>query len=491
MSSPGRDRLRDPGHARLFRNSLLVAGGQGSVLLLFVTYILAARALGAAGYGDFTLGLTIALLLMALPAWGTARYTSILAARDPDRTVEILSGSVGLILTLGAVYLPLVWLTATLVSPRQAVVQVALILGVDFITRELSILLRVLLRVHDAFATEMTTVYAERTLMFVAALAVLVAAPGPVPLAVALTAGRMGGTAVTTVLFVRRVGSFMPSFELRALRKLWRGGTPIAVRRAIGSLSFRVDTVFLGVMRSATEVGLYGTVFTLMDGVLMLPTVITGSMGPTLSANFAQGRQEMVGRLYRRGLKYLILSGLFLAAVFAVLADPIVEALYGTEYARSAAALRILAISVVFVFVRRQATEVLDNVDLRSATAWIFAAGLAVNVILNFLLIPPFGYLGAAAATVVTEGYLMGAMLWALHRASYRSAWLRSFGAPALAVTVGAVPMWLLRQHPFVAVAASAAVYLGGLTALRTWDDKDRLILKGVAAKVGSWARAA
>jgi O-antigen/teichoic acid export membrane protein len=261
------------------------------------------------------------------------------------------------------------------------------------------------------------------------------------------------------------------------------------VRRAIGSLSFRVDTVFLGVMRSATEVGLYGTVYTLMDGVLMLPTVVTGSMGPTLSANFAQGRHEVVGRLYRRGLKYLVLSGLFLAAVFAVLADSVVEMLYGPEYARSAAALRILSISVVFVFVRRQATEVLDNVDLRSATAWIFAAGLAMNVLLNFVLVPPFGYLGAAAATVVTEGYLMGAMLWALHRASYRSAWLRSFGAPALAITIGAVPMWLLRENPFVAVVLSAVVYLGALTGLRVWDDKDRLVLKGIAAKVGSWAR--
>lgn len=490
MNASRRDRLRDPGHARLFRNAVLVAGGQGSVLLLFVTYILAARVLGAAGYGDFTLGMTIALLLMALPAWGTARYTSILAARDPGRTLEIVSGGAGLILVLGAAYLPLVWLTASLVSPSAVVVQVALLLGVDFITREVSILLRMLLRVHDAFATEMTTVYAERVLMFVIAVATLVAAPGPVPLAMALMAGRSAGTAVTIVLFARRVGRFWPRFQLRALRDLWRGGTPIAIRRAIGSLSFKLDTVFLGAMRSSVEVGLYGTVYTLMDGVLMLPTVVTGSMGPTLSANFAQDRHEVVGRLYRRGLKYLVLAGLFLAAVFAVLSEAVVDLLYGAEYARSAAALRILSISVVFVFVRRQATEVLDNVDLRSTTAWIFAAGLLVNVVLNFVLIPPFGYLGAAAATVVTEGYLMAAMLWALHKASYTSEWLRSFGAPALAMAVGVVPMWLLRDSPAAAVAACAVTYLVGLTALGVWDDKDRLVLEGVAAKFRGGSKA-
>lgn len=454
-----------------------MAGGQGSIVLLFLIYVLAARALGAAGYGDFTLGMTIAMLLMALPAWGTARYASILAARSPERTRLIVAEGVGLICLLALVYFPLVWLTSTLVTSREAVVWVALLLGLDLISREVSILLRLLLRVHDAFLIDMVSVYAERLLMVAGALVVLIVAPEPAWLAGALAAGRVGGTAVTAVLFVRRVGGFVPRFRLEPLRELWRGGTPIAVRRAIGSLSFRVDTVFLGAMRSATEVGWYGTVYTLMDGFLMLPSIVTGSLGPTFSANFAEGRRDVVIRLYRRGLKYLLAAGVFVGAAFAVLADFVVETVYGSEYAPAAAALRLLSVTVIFIFVRRQATEVLDNVDLRSTTAWIFGVGLLVNVVLNLMLIPRYGYLGAAAATVVTEGYLMAAMLWSLHRASYGATFFRILGPPALAIVLPVLIMWLVPVSPLVSGPIAGVVYLAGLTLLGVWDDKDRMLL--------------
>jgi len=486
LQTSRREQLRDPGQARLIVNSLLVAGGQGSVVFLFLVYILAARAMGAAQYGDFILGLTIATVFAALPAWGTARYASILAAREPERTSAILTGSVGLILLLALAYFPLVWLTAALVTTRPTVTWVALLLGVDLLTRECSILLRLLLRVHDAYFGEMLTVYAERAFMVVAALVALLVDPAPVLVAGALAAGRTAGAVVTTVVFVRRVGAFSLRAEAGLLRHLWRAGTPIAVRRAIGQLNFRIDTLLLGIMRSASEVGWYGTVYTLMDGVVMLPSIVTGSLGPTLSANFAGQQHDVVTRLYQRGLEYLLYVGIFLAAVFGVLADAVVEGLFGEEYAPAAAALRILAVSVVFIFVRRHATEVLDNVDLRSATAWIFGAGLLINVLLNVSLIPRYGYLGAAAATVVSEGYLMGAMLCTLHRRAYASRLLRTLVPPLAAIAAPIFLMWQLAGSPVVAIAASALAYLAALTLLGAWDETDRLALRATVARLGA-----
>lgn len=485
-SGPTRsDLLRDPGHARLFRNSLAVAGGQASVAVLFLVYIFAARILGAEGFGDFALGMTIATVFLALPAWGTNRYASILAARDPDRTGEILSSSLGLTIPLALAYLPLVGLTSVLVSPRPAVIGVALLLGVDLLAREYANLLRMLLRVHSSFSVDMSSVLAERAFMVVGAAAVLVMEPTPVLLAAALAAGRVFGAAVTTLLFVRRVGvACRPRFESGALMSLWRGGSPIALRRWIGSLSFRVDTLFLGAMRSPSEVGWYGTVYTLMDGVLMLPSIVTGSLGPTLSANFGEGRHDVVTRLYRRGLRYLLTVGIFFAAVFASLADFVVDVLYGSEYAPAAVALQVLSVSVIFIFVRRHTTEILDNVDRRSATARIFVAGLLANIVLNFLLIPRFGYVGAAAATVVTEGYLMAAMLWTLHRADYSADLMRTLRAPAIAIVLPLVIMWRFAGSPVIACIVSGLVYATGLTVLGVWDDKDLSLLRGLTSKL-------
>lgn len=459
---------------------MFVALGQGSVGLLFVIYILAARALGDAGFGEFMLGMTIALLLFTLPAWGTNRYASILAARGPERTEEILSSSLGLTVSLSVVYFPLVWLTGTLVAGDSPVPTVALLLGLDLLAREYGNLLRLFFRVHGAFALETVTVFAERGLMVVGALVVLLVRPDPVLLAVSFAGGRTLGTLVTSGLYRARVGRIGVRFEAGSLRSILARGTPLALRRGIADMSFRVDTVFLGVLRAANEVGWYGSVYRLMDGVLMLPNAVAGSLGPTMSANFGEGRLDVVRRLYQRGVKYLAMAGLFLGAVFAVLGESIVAFLYGEEYAPAAAALRLLAPAVVFVFLRRQATEVLDNVDRRSDTVWIFGVGLVTNVVLNAFLVPAYGYLGAAAATVATEGCLMGGMVWVLHRGGYAAALPRQLGAMAIAIGVSGGVMWLLATLPVAAVLAGGVAYVVALTLLGTWDQKDLLLLRSI-----------
>jgi len=473
-----RDPLRHPGHVRLFANSVFVALGQGSVALLFVVYILAARILGNAGFGDFSLGTTIALVLLALPAWGTVRYASILAARDPERTEDILSPSVGLTAVLALVYLPLVWVTATLVRDSDVVTRVAVLIGVDLLAREYGNLMRYLMRVHGAFALDTVSVFAERGLMVAGAAFVLLVEPDPVLLAAAFAAGRTLGVSITGALYRARVGPIGMRVDPPSLRRLFSGGTPIAIRRGLADISFRIDMLFLGALRPSTELGWYGSIYQLMDGVVMLPSLVTESLSPTLSANFAEGRLDVVQRLYERGAKYLLLGGLFLSAVFAVLAEPIVQLLFGAAYAPAADALRLLSPAVLFIFLRRQATSVLDNVDLRSSTVWAFAGGVATNIVLNSLLVPSYGYLGAATATSVSEALLMGSMIWILSQAGYKPVAVTLIRAALLSIGLATLVMWTLVGVPVLAFLAAAAVYLVSLTALRVWDEKDMLLLR-------------
>jgi O-antigen/teichoic acid export membrane protein len=449
-------------------------------VLLFVAYVLAARALGDAGFGEFSVGMTVALVLSALPTWGTARYSSILAAREPERTEHLLATSLGLIALLSLVYLPLVWLAGSMLGDGGVVAPVALILGVDALAREYGNLLRLLMRVHGEFVLDTISVFAERGLMTAAALGVIFAAPDPILLAAAFAAGRSLGVSVTAAFYRARIGPIGVRFDREPLRGIWSGGTPLAIRRGIAEVAFRVDMLFLGAFRAAQEAGWYGSVYRLMDGVLMLPSIITGSLGPTLSANFAEGRLEVVNRLYRRGVKYLLITGLFLAAVFGILAEPIVRLLFGEDFLPAAGALRILSPAVVFVFLRRHATEVLDNMDLRKATVWIYTGALVANLLLNLVLVPRYGYLGAAVATSVAEGYLIAAMMWALLRAGQSPLALSELGAIMVSVTVASAVMWSLIATPVWAVGAAGAAYLILLTLFRAWDEKDRLLARSV-----------
>jgi O-antigen/teichoic acid export membrane protein len=67
------------------------------------------------------------------------------------------------------------------------------------------------------------------------------------------------------------------------------------------------------------------------------------------------------------------------------------------------------------MFVNNTWIATLNAIDRQAAFTWAALASLVVNVGLNLLLIPVYGYLGAAFATVLTEAVLF-VMGWLLTR---------------------------------------------------------------------------
>jgi O-antigen/teichoic acid export membrane protein len=155
-------------------------------------------------------------------------------------------------------------------------------------------------------------------------------------------------------------------------------------------------------------------------------------------------------------------------AVAVVLADPIIRALFGAEFQRSAGVLPILAGAFVAICYGNLAGYLapVANVQWR-ITAHAFVGAVA-NVVLNVLLIPRYGAVGSAWATVVTEGLTMSLLLvTGLRALRLRLSAARILRA-LLAVGMMAGAMLLARPLGLVpALVAGGVVYTAALLALR------------------------
>jgi O-antigen/teichoic acid export membrane protein len=114
----------------------------------------------------------------------------------------------------------------------------------------------------------------------------------------------------------------------------------------------------------------------------------------------------------------------------------------------------------------------------------IAAYGLVCNLALNFALIPPFSYVGAAAATTVTEALLIVLSIReARRRLDVRWPVKRLpavLGAAAATVVVLAVGYLV---NPYLQFAAGLAVYAGSIAALGALTRSDvRAFLPGYRA---------
>src|SRR4029077_19415948 len=198
-------------------------------------------------------------------------------------------------------------------------------------------------------------------------------------------------------------GILRPHWSLEpALFARWiRAGIPLAITYVLTTVYFKLDVPILQHSRSYAEVGWYTFAYRPFEALLFIPATMRTVMFPVLSIYYrsAPNRVLASAEKFFKGLAVIgwpITVGLFLLA-------PQYIDLITTHFPQSGAALRILALAVVFMFVDNTFAAVLNAIDRQKLFAYVALSGLVINFVLNIILIPRFGYLGASWATVATE----------------------------------------------------------------------------------------
>jgi O-antigen/teichoic acid export membrane protein len=206
--------------------------------------------------------------------------------------------------------------------------------------------------------------------------------------------------------------------ELRRWR--WRGdlaltylreGWPVLISNAMVMLYLRVDQVMIGFLSSSTEVGYYAAAVRFSEIWGVIPTSIAWAAFPALVRARAQSEAlfaQRVQALYDG----MVLGALVVALSMTVIAVPLINLLLGPTFAPAAPILMIHVWSSIFVFLELVRGKVLITWRLTGAYSLSTVLGVGVNVALNLLLIPSYGGIGAAIATLVAYGMVtLGASL--------------------------------------------------------------------------------
>jgi O-antigen/teichoic acid export membrane protein len=275
----------------------------------------------------------------------------------------------------------------------------------------------------------------------------------------------------------RRVLPLTPHVDGPLWGELFRKGLPFAYAGAMITLVFQVDTVILEKMRGAIEVGWYGSPVLVLEGLTLVPRILGYALIPTMAA-WAATRPEVVTELYRRGSKYLLLTGLPIGAFALLESDRFVAMLFGATYAPSADAARILLPAATFMFLSNFGETALACVNRWGTIVVVSTVALIVNVALNLGLIPRLGFVGAAWATLVTEAlyFLAGAV--ALRAYGHRAGWAGIAWRPLLATAAFALVLWRARPWPLVAASLVAcAAYAAATLVLGVWDEREKELI--------------
>jgi O-antigen/teichoic acid export membrane protein len=226
------------------------------------------------------------------------------------------------------------------------------------------------------------------------------------------------------------------------------------------------------------EAGVYGAAYSFLAALTFLPAAVMSSFFPVLSAGHRRDPAR-TRRLVQIAADSMGLITLPILAGAIALSHEIVRLLYGTGYERSGDVLPILMLAFVSIGFGSLAGYMAPILNLQWRLALYSAAGALATVGLNLVLIPPYGAIGSAWVTVITEVLTMTLMLGtSLKRLHMRLTPWRLLRTLALAAAMTGV-MVILRPLGLVPAGVIGVLfYAGGAVVLRIVDPRELLALR-------------
>lgn len=279
--------------------------------------------------------------------------------------------------------------------------------------------------------------------------------------------------AVLLLLWVARLGIHLRlTFDWTAIRPLVARARPLVGSALLGLLIYNSDFLFLRLFRGRAAVGLYAAAYTLVSFLLNMGAAYNMSLLPRLTRT--SGLHADHHGLYHTATAHVFAVSFPIALGGSLLAAQIVTLVFGPGYGPSAIALSILMWTIPVCLLRDVPVMTLlawgrEDRVLR-LTAWAASIGLALNLI----LIPTYGLIGAAIASVATESIRMMLALASVKAFGFELTTVKRFWKPAVAgILMGVLLVVASPSTLWMALALGAFGYfvslalLGGITLAR------------------------
>jgi len=436
-------------------------------VVLFVSQVVVARSLTPTGYGMFSVAWTIlrmgGFIAMSGLQNGVVRFASAYRKTDPANVRTIIRRCLLLGLVTGAtagflVFVSASWLTTSvfdMAGLTPALQIVAISLPVMAASRIAAVSTRVSQRmVYSVVADDF-----GQPAVFLGLLGILALTLG---LGITSSLAAMGGSFAVSlglsILFIQRLfpkasreGADLRSGSAHRLpentpgiRALLAFSLPTALAAILSQFILWTDRLFLGHFGSAAHVGIYEAIAQLTVPFLTVLAAFNAVVAPMVAS--LQTERRRVEQLFRISTKWGLYVTLpyFLTLLFA--GRELIQVLFGASYTPGFHPLLVLSLGQLV----NVGTGSIAMILIMSGHQhrWLRISGLsfALNLILNYFLVPRFDLMGAAVATGVATGAMFLTAVWATAKTLGLWAYDRRYFKGAIAAVVTGLALLAARS---------------------------------------------
>lgn len=251
-----------------------------------------------------------------------------------------------------------------------------------------------------------------------------------------LFAGILGNsvTFFLTWIYTSRLVRIRYRFDLSFWKRVFITALPYGIALFLNTVYFRIDTIMMSLLldsnpslifsgdgafmcqksanylSSECQIGFYSIAMRMTEVLLIIPIYFMNSVLPVLT-KYLKEQSARVEQLLRYCFYFILSLGAPILCGAFVLAYPLVFIVSDPEFLSNSAlniwgsdiALKILLFAMFFAFINAMFGILLVVVDKQKTLLYINGGAVIFNLLANYLVIPIFGFRGAAITSVATE----------------------------------------------------------------------------------------
>ena len=381
--------------------SFLLLGEIISKPLLFLAMVYLARVLSPDGFGKVNFALAIITYFILLSNMGVSLLGTRDIARQKDRIGYYINNIISLRLCLSALGISII-LTASLVldSPDE-ILELILIYSLGLVP--LSFFLDWVFQGQE----EMGYIAASRIItngVNIVLIFCLIRSPEQLMLVPwCQVCGQMAASLFLLLSLKRRFRFPRLSFQWKAWWTIIRPSLPMGAALFMNQIILNLDTVMIGLMKGDYDVGLYQAAYQIVFFLIIISNAYFDAVFPVLSKYFEISLHAL-RQIQILSARIVSMIGLPLAVGGTFLATEIIILTFGAEYAGGTIPFKILIWSVFLILINNIYSRGLLACNRQKDFLLVLLVQALVNIGFNFILIPPWGLMGAGISTILAEG---------------------------------------------------------------------------------------
>jgi len=367
-----------------------------------ILFIVIARYMGVEEFGRFAFAVSFTGIFLVIVDYGFCLQIVRDVAVMPENALLLSTSMLNGKLLLSFISTVVIVISINILNYPTETKLIVYILWLAFLFYSFGLFFNSIFRGLNKFQYETYPTIVLNVIQFVLVLLLLVLNYNTLSVALVYLASRIVYFLFSIYLVHKKIGNLAFCFDMRQAFNALKKSLPYGIHTILATLYFQLDTVFISFFNGNTEVGHYQAAMRIVLAFMIICEVITSSYFPLIARDY---RNDMIS-FKNTGLdfnKYLILSGGAILSGLILFADILIRGIYGSGYESSVIIMQLLSVVVFLRFAGGGYAAMITVSDNQNLRAFGVSVSLVVNVILNCILIPVYGAVGAAIASVLTH----------------------------------------------------------------------------------------